>query len=117
MRRAAAWILATVLAAPAVLVLALPGIDFDALRCAIACGHAVRAGAVCCPTDGGSAAWKKCPPDGSVLLPTFGVPAAPLARTARLARPDRSVPFEPLPAARPRPRFDSPPDPVPLALS
>ena len=50
-RRVAAWILAASVAAPALLALAVPGVDVDAVRCAIKCGHAVRAGAVCCPTD------------------------------------------------------------------
>lgn len=116
MRRLSAWLLAFVIAAPAVLALAVPGVDVDALRCAIKCGHEVRAGAVCCPTDSG-ASWKTCRPDDAlipgfspsalgVLTPIFRI-GAPL-RASGLAREDSPAP---------RSGLDAPPDPVPLALS
>jgi hypothetical protein len=115
-RRTAAWLLAAALAGPAVLALAVPGVDSDAVRCAMKCGHAVRAGAVCCPIDAG-AAWKTCRPDDS-LPPAFS-PAAPgvLTLTFRLAAPAGYSAFaaECVPSALSA--HEAPPDPVPLALS
>jgi hypothetical protein len=115
-RRISAWLLAAVLAAPAVLALAVPGVDFDALRCAIKCGHAVRAGAVCCPTDSG-ASFKTCRPDDSVL-PGFS-PAAVgvLPPSFCLAGPAGSFALVREASRGPRSSLDAPPDPVPLALS
>jgi hypothetical protein len=115
-RRASAWILAAVLAAPAVLALAVPGVDIDALRCAIKCGHPVRSGAVCCPTDSG-ASWKTCRPDDS-LLPGFAAAALGVLTPAyRIVRPSDFAGLTPEPAPAPRSSIDAPPDPVPLALS
>ena len=117
MRRAAAWILAVSVAAPALLALALPGVDIDALRCAISCGHEVRSGAVCCPADADGAAWKTCRPDGSALL-SFAVPVpAALPPSFRVTHPKGSASLAGEPAPRPRSAFEAPPDHVPLALS
>lgn len=117
MSRAAAWVLAAAVAAPAVLALAVPGVDVDALRCAIACGHAVRPGAVCCPTDGSGSAFKTCRTDDS-LLPGFA-PVAPGVLTAafRLEAPSGCAVFVSGPAPALRGAHDAPPDPIPLALS
>ena len=116
MRRAAAWLLAAALAGPAVLALAVPGVDSDAVRCAIKCGHAVRPGAVCCPTDGG-AAWKTCGPDDSVP-PGFS-PAAPgvLTLAHRLVPPSETSRIAPENPPRALPAFDALLDHVPLALA
>jgi len=115
-RRVAAWILAASVAAPALLALAVPGVDIDALRCAIACGHEVRSGAVCCPTDASGAAWKTCRPDGAAL-PGFAPVLAALPSSFSLARPAGSAPLPVVPAPRARSAYDAPPDHVPLALS
>ena len=117
MKRAAAWILAAVLAAPAVLALAVPGVDFDALRCAMKCGHAVKAGAVCCPTDSGAASWRTCPASDSALLGYAPAASGVLTSAFRLTVPAASVPLVPGASPAPRAAFDTPLDHVPLALS
>lgn len=116
MRRAAAWLLAAVLAGPAVLALALPGVDFDAVRCAMKCGHAVRHGAVCCPVEAGGT-WKTCGSDDS-LLPGLST-AAPgvLASAFRLAPPSGTSPVAAEAPPRSLPAFDPLLDHVPLALA
>ena len=115
-RRVAAWILAASVAAPALLALAVPGVDVDAVRCAIKCGHAVRAGAVCCPTDT-AASWKMCQPDES-LLPGFGFAAVGvLTPQFRLAALAGFFALTPQVSPTPRSSLDAPPDHVPLALS
>jgi len=116
-RRLTSWILAACLAAPALLALAVPGVDVDALRCAIACGHEVRSGAVCCPAGADGAAWKTCRPDGATLPGFIPVAAPLLPPTFRLSLPAGSAPLATEPAPRPRSAFDAPPDPVPLSLS
>ena len=114
--RVAAWILAASVVAPALLALAVPGVDVDAVRCAIKCGHAVRAGAVCCPTDAGTT-WKTCRPDDS-LLPGFASAAVGvLTPQFRLAAPSGFFLLAPGISPAPRSSLDAPPDPVPLALS
>jgi hypothetical protein len=116
MRSAAAWALAAVLAAPALLALAVPGVDFDAIRCAIKCGHPVRAGAVCCPTDG-DASWRTCPANDQALLGYAPAAVGVLTAVFRLPIPSESAPL--LPARTPAPRTAPRPplDHVPLALS
>jgi hypothetical protein len=117
MRSAAAWTLAAVLAAPAVLALAVPGVDFEALRCAMKCGHAVRAGAVCCPTKADGASWTTCPTGEQGLLAFAAPAAAVLTLSFRLAMPSGSVRLFAAPASSPRSALDPPLDHVPLALS
>jgi len=116
-RRVAAWILAASVAAPALLAVGLPGLDIDALRCAMSCGHAVRSGAICCPAGAGGGAWKTCRPDGAALL-CFAVPVpAALPPSFRLTRPEGSALLAAEPPLGPGSTFDAPPDHVPLALS
>ena len=117
-RRSAAWVLAAALAAPAVLALAVPGVDFDALRCAIRCGHAVRAGVVCCPADAGAgASWKTCPAGDPVLAGLVAPPPAVLTLTFRVARPAGVSAVTPGTPPRPLSAFNALLDHVPLALS
>jgi hypothetical protein len=115
-RRVSAWLLAAALAAPAILSVAVPGVDVDALRCAIKCGHAVKAGAVCCPAESG-ASWKTCPSDDSALLGFSPAALGVLTPAFRVAPPSGS--FALARPGSPAPRFllDAPPDPVPLSLS
>jgi hypothetical protein len=113
-RRAAAWLLAAALAGPAVLALAVPGVDSDAVRCAMKCGHAVRAGAVCCPIDAG-AAWKTCRPDDSLLSGFAPAALGVLTQTFRLAAPAGYSAFVAEWAPSPRSALEAPPDPVPLS--
>ena len=115
-RRVSAWILAAALAAPAVLSVAVPGVDIDAVRCAIKCGHSVKAGAVCCPADSG-ASWKTCPSDDSALLAFSPAALGVLTPAFRLAAPSGSFALTQRPSGAPRSSLDAPPDPVPLALS
>ena len=98
------------------LALAVPGVDSDAVRCAIKCGHPVRPGAVCCPLDA-AGSWKTCGSDDS-LLPGFS-PAAPGVLTAafRLAPPSLTSGVAPESTPPPLPAFDALLDHVPLALA
>jgi hypothetical protein len=117
-RLAAAWTLAAVLAAPALLALAVPGVDFDAIRCAMKCGHAVKAGAVCCPTDDpGGVSWKTCPAGDPVLAGFVAAPPAILTLAVRLTRPSGASVLELESSGRPLSAFASLPDHVPLAHS
>ena len=118
MRRTASWLLVLVLAAPALLALAVPGVDFDALRCAMKCGHAVKAGAVCCPTDGGGdVSWKTCPAGDPALAGLVAAPPAILTLAFRLTRPSGAYLLELESSGRPLSAFAPLLDHVPLAHS
>lgn len=92
-----------------------------AMRCAIACGHAIGAvkGAVCCPMseapDAGPV-FKSCS-RGADLAPS---PLAPgpmlLAAAGRLAAPDRSTALDAPRHPAPRSAFLRAPDKVPLLV-
>jgi hypothetical protein len=120
-RRLAATLAAVVLLAPAGVRLAAAGVDIEALRCAIACGHAATPGAVCCPMAGrpaAEAALAACPQgDPQSLAPIL--PAQPLlvGSIVRLAAPRGDSLLERIPGAAPRTPFTRPPDHVPLLLS
>jgi hypothetical protein len=120
-RRLSCALAAFLLIAPAALRLTASavGADWEAVRCAIACGHAVKAGVVCCPMGSAEGAtMTTCPPGESpAAAPMPAGTLAILTLTTPLAAPDgdsrsfthsESVPLGP--AARP-------PDHVPLLLS
>jgi hypothetical protein len=117
-RRAASWLLVLVLAAPALLALAVPGVDFDAIRCAMKCGHGVRAGAVCCPTDDpGGVSWKTCPAGDPVLAGFVAAPPAIPTLAFRPTRPSGASVFELESSGGPLSAFAPLLDHVPLAHS
>lgn len=123
-RRLSCALAAFLLIAPAGLRLAamtIVGSDAQARLCAIACGHAMKAGAACCPmgeAGSGGLTISPCTPDdtpAAVPVPA-GQPAILIAIQAipALERRESALAFAPdaprAPAARP-------PDHVPLLLS
>jgi len=127
-RRLSCALAAFLLIAPAALRVAASGSDAEARRCAIACGHAMKAGAACCPmgeagsgsTGSGSKSptMSRCTPDDSpaaVPVPA-GQPAILIAVQPIPALERREPAFAFAPAA-PRAPASRPPDHVPLLLS
>lgn len=123
-RRLACGLAAFLLIAPAGLRLAAPAdAESEALRCAIACGHAagaVAAGAACCPMNGAgsatkSAAMASCPeretPGAIVLLPT---PLAILAAASQPLAPAGDSLLSASPLAAPRDGIARAPEHVPI---
>ena len=113
-----------VLAAVAVLTglrLAAAVQDTEAMRCAIACGHAagMMNGAACCPMSGApesSPVFKRCSrPAEAAIAPLAPAPAL-LAPGRRLPAPDRSHPFDWSASAAGRSAFLDVPDKVPLLV-
>jgi hypothetical protein len=122
MRRRCAVLLLAILGSVACVRLSAAAIDTEAMRCAIACGHAgaVKDGAACCPmghgADGGPA-FKTCPGgEGSVLVPFFPGQTIPTASAGRIDVSSGSRPVEPLRPAGPRSAFARAPEKVPLLL-
>ena len=125
-RRLSCALAAFLLIAPAGLRLAamtIVGSDAQARLCAIACGHALTAGAACCPMGEAGAGSERptmfpCTPDDSpaaVPVPA-GQPAILIAIQAipALERRESALSFAP---AAPRAPAARPPDHVPLLLS
>ena len=70
--------------------LAVAAQDTEAMRCAIACGHAAPAakGAACCPMSGSGPSFRACAGgDGLALIPLATGQPALLAATAPLTAP------------------------------
>jgi hypothetical protein len=94
MRRCSAVLLLLVLAAVAGLRLSASATDTEAMRCAIACGHAAGAvnGAACCPmanAPGAGPMFKACAPEGgSAMTPLASGQLLFLASAVRLVPPD-----------------------------
>lgn len=120
-RRFAGVLAAVILLAPAGLKLAASGAGSEALRCAIACGHAATPGAACCPLSGAAgkgAALASCPrSDPPSVGPSLLAQPGLIATVYRLAVPERGSIFEGGSAAAPRSPSPHPPDHVPLLLS
>jgi hypothetical protein len=122
-RRLSALFGFALLLSPTGLRFAIAGNDSAAMRCAIACGHAMDAtkGAVCCPMGGPSengTAWKVCPgsdPQG-IAAPMRAQPAV-LVSGFRLLVPASGPLGERGPGFGPVSRPASPPDHVPIFLS
>jgi hypothetical protein len=106
---------------------ALPGLrlavavqDTEAMRCAIACGHAAgQMGASCCPIGGfgeTGPSFKTCSPGDSFALTSVASQPAVLAAVGRLtaAQPHRLL--HPESNAAPRAATSRPLDHVPLLL-
>ena len=85
--------------------------DSDAMRCAIACGHAASAekGAACCPMSAAGPSFKACASGNAALAPLAAPQPAVLAPAAPLAAPasDRTADLD----GESRPRF-APPRPL-----
>jgi len=119
-RRLSCALAAFLLIAPAVFRLAAADSDAQARLCAIACGHAMKAGAACCPMReaGSGTTISPCTPDD-----------APAAVPVPASQPAILIAFQPIPAlerresaltlapAAPRAPAARPPDHVPLFLS
>lgn len=121
MRRPLAFLLLTAIAALAGLRLAAAVQDTEAMRCAIACGHAASAvkGAACCPmagAKGGGLAFKACGRGGLALMPLAPVQPAVLASAAPLEEPRSSLYLDPASDSGARSRTPRPLDHVPLLL-
>ena len=122
-RRLSCALAAFLLIAPAGLRVAAAGSDAEARLCAIACGHAMKAGASCCPMNAAGSGPKSptmspCTPDdspGAVPVPA-GQPAVLIAVRATPALERRESAF-PLTPATPLAPHGRSPDHVPLILS
>ena len=123
-RRLSCTLAAFLLVAPAGLRLAASAVDSDweAVRCAIACGHAAKAGAkgaACCPmgaADGPT--MTACPSKDSA--PAAPLPAGQLAildGVPPLAAPEGGSSPSTLAPDAPRDALARPPDHVPILLS
>jgi hypothetical protein len=120
MRRHSAVLLLAVLAVVAGLRLSAIAVDAEAMRCAIACGHAagVMKGAACCPiskTSGAGPVLERCSRgvDGVVRL---GSGPALLVLVNRLPVPRVSRPNDVEVSATARSAFLRAPEKVPLLL-
>jgi hypothetical protein len=106
---------------PAGLRLALSDADSEALRCAIACGHAAKAGAACCPMAGAApreAAMAACPSgDAQSVAPSLSAQPAVPAAVHRLIAPEGGFGLAWSPQADPGDPASRTPDHVPLLLS
>lgn len=122
-RRLSCALAAFLLIAPAVFRLAAADSDAEARRCAIACGHAMKAGAACCPMrDAGSGTnpltMSPCTPDDSpAAAPVAAGQPAILIAIEPLGVPEPGAPAFALPPAAPRAPAARPLDHVPLLLS
>jgi len=121
MRRQSAVLLLAVLAVAAGLRLSAVALDTEAMRCAIACGHALGgAGAVCCPmgrrADEGPTLMTCSHPDGAPL-PTAAAQPLLLSTECRLASPVTGGSLDLGPAAASRLAPPRPHDHVPLLLA
>lgn len=120
MRRSLATLLLAVLAALAGLRLSVAVQDAEAMRCAIACGHAASAmkGASCCPmsdTPGASPSFKTCSRgDGLASISLASGQLAVLCAAARLTAPQAQRFVDPACDAKPRSSTPRGPDHVPL---
>jgi len=120
-RRLSCALAAFLLIAPAGLRLAVTDSDAQARLCAIACGHAMKAGAACCPMGeagfGGLTMSPCTPDDAPAAAPvSAGQPAILIAIQTIPALERRESAFAFAPAA-PRAPAARPPDHVPLLLS
>lgn len=121
MRRFCAALLLTVLAAAAGLRLGAAAADTEAMRCAIACGHAAAAvnGAACCPMSnapGAGPSFKACLPERAALAPIVSGQSLLLTGIVRILRPDSSCLFDGVATAAPISASPRPVDHVPLLL-
>jgi hypothetical protein len=114
-RRIAAFVLAAV-SLLAGLRLAVAAQDSEAMRCAIACGHAASPdkGAACCPMAGAGPSFKACAQGNAALAPLAAPQPAVLAAGAPLAAPAFSLTRDLDGESRPRFAPPRPLDHVPL---
>jgi hypothetical protein len=98
---------------------AAAGSDWVAVRCAMACGHAVKAGAVCCPmSEAGGVSMTTCPTgDAPSAAPLSAGHLAILTSVPPLAAPEQATARGTLTSVFPRDGLAAPPDHVPILLS
>lgn len=118
MRRFAALVVLAAALAPAALAVAFGLSDLEAIRCAMACGHALHtAGSACCPVEGGAAAFKTCPTDESTRPQAAGLPTGVLMSPFRLDPPEGSRRLDAVLALATPSAVTRIPDHVPLSIS
>jgi hypothetical protein len=105
--------------APVALALATAADESAALRCAIACGHAMGAmnGAACCPMSDAPDAGpvlKTCSRGADAAIAPLAAGPMALAVSGRLPAPDASRSLDSFETAAPRPAFLRAPEKVPL---
>jgi hypothetical protein len=120
MRRQSAVLLLAILAVVAGLRLSSFAADAEAMRCAIACGHAAGMikGAACCPvskTSGAGPMLEACSRGNDALAPLASGPVL-LVFAERLPVPHVSRPTDPAVSATARSAFLRAPEKVPLLL-
>jgi hypothetical protein len=120
MRRQSAVLLLAVLAVVAGLRLSAIAVDAEAMRCAIACGHAAGAmkGAACCPiskTSGAGPVLEKCSRGADAVVRLASGPVL-LVLVDRLPVPRVSRPTDLEVSATARSAFLRAPEKVPLPL-
>lgn len=108
--------------APVALRLATTAGDTDAMRCAIACGHAMgpTKGAACCPVSDAPNAgptFKTCSRGADAAVPPLAPAPILLFAVVRLAPPGDSRSFDSAGRAVARSAFLRIPDKVPLRLA
>jgi hypothetical protein len=121
MRRQSAVLLLAVLAVVAGLRLSAVAADAEAMRCAIACGHAagMMRGAACCPiskTAGAGPVLETCSRGGDDAVAPLASGPVLLVFAERLPEPDLSRPNESAVGATARSAFPLVPEKVPLLL-
>jgi hypothetical protein len=121
MRRQSAVLLLAVLAVAAGLRLSVVVTDTEAMRCAIACGHAfgVPKGAACCPmteTPGSGPVLKACSRGGDSAVAPLAPRPILLSFSGRVPKPDGSRPTDVAVSATVRSAFLRAPEKVPLLL-
>jgi hypothetical protein len=119
-RRQSAVLLLVLLAVVAGLRLSAAAADTDAMRCAIACGHAagMMKGAACCPMSnapGSSPVLTTCPRGGAAVAPLASGYLL-LAFAERLPAPDGSRPHDSAVSSAVSSAFLRAPEKVPLLL-
>jgi hypothetical protein len=121
MRRQSAVLLLAVLAVVAGLRLSAVAVDTEAMRCAIACGHAgeMMTGAVCCPistTPGAGPVLETCSRGGDSAVAPLAPGPILLGFSERLPEPDISRPNDSIVIGTVRSAFLRAPEKVPLLL-
>jgi hypothetical protein len=103
---------------PTALALVFADADWEAIRCAARCGHAVRSGAACCPAGATRIpSFSSCPSSDSTPARIPVLPPSVIAVTPRLTPPSRKGKAPVAEIVAPDSVAPDPPEHVPLALS
>ena len=105
---------------PTALGLVFSAVDWEAIRCAARCGHAIGNGAICCPANASPAqspSLRACPAGDAALVRAAAIPPALLGTTARWNLPETTTRSDETPGSQPISAVPAPLDHVPLWLS